>query len=64
MAPFARNGAKIVWSDINFKTRTVDLDDIKKKITSKTKAIVIVHLYGYAVDFRSIINFVGKKILR
>ena len=55
--PFARNGAKIVWSDINFKTRTVDLDDIKKKITSKTKAIVIVHLYGYAVDFRSIINF-------
>ena len=44
-----------------FKTRTVDLGDIKKKITSKTKAIVIVHLYGYAVDFRNIISFCKKK---
>ncbi len=62
--PFARNGAKIVWSDINFKTRTVDLGDIKKKITSKTKAIVIVHLYGYAVDFRNIISFCKKKNIK
>ena len=35
--PFARNGAKIIWSDINFKTRTVDLDDIKKKLRQKQK---------------------------
>ena len=27
--PFARNGAKIIWSDINFNTRVVDIDDIK-----------------------------------
>ena len=53
--PFARNGAKIVWADIDFNTRVVDLKDIKKKINSKTKAIVIVHLYGYANDFRSLI---------
>ena len=30
--PFARNGAKIIWSDIDFNTRVVDLNDIKKKI--------------------------------
>ncbi|WP_435168054.1 aminotransferase class V-fold PLP-dependent enzyme [Candidatus Pelagibacter bacterium nBUS_28] len=48
--PFARNGAKIIWADINPKTRTIDLNDVKKKISKKTKAIVIVHLYGYAVD--------------
>ena len=47
---FARNGAKIIWADIDFKTRTIDIEDVKKKITNKTKAIVIVHLYGYAVD--------------
>ena len=29
--PFARQGAKIIWSDINFNTRVVDLEDIKKK---------------------------------
>tara|TARA_B110000977_G_scaffold150522_1_gene190866 strand:- start:8616 stop:9785 length:1170 start_codon:yes stop_codon:yes gene_type:complete len=48
--PFARNGAKIIWADINFETRTIDFHDVKKKITAKTKAIVVVHLYGYAVD--------------
>lgn len=56
--PFARNGAKIIWADINFKTRTIDIDDVKKKISKKTKAIVIVHLYGYAVD----VNYFKKKI--
>ena len=62
--PFARQGAKIIWADINFNTRVVDLDDIKKKITSKTKAIVIVHLYGYACDFRKIIGFCKKRKIK
>ena len=59
--PFARNGAKIVWADIDFDTRVVDLKDIQKKINSKTKAIVIVHLYGYANDFRSFISYCKKE---
>jgi len=62
--PFARQGAKIIWADINFNTRVVDLDDIKKKITSKTKAIVIVHLYGYVCDFRKIIGFCKKRKIK
>ncbi len=48
--PFAKRGAKIVWADISLKTRTIDFFDVKKKITKKTKAIVVVDLYGYAVD--------------
>ena len=59
--PFARNGAKIVWSDIDFNTRVVDLDDIKKKITKKTKAIIIVHLYGFAVNINPIKRLLKKK---
>ena len=62
--PFARQGAKIIWADINFDTRVVDLEDIKKKITSKTKAILIVHLYGYACDFKNIINFCKKRKIK
>jgi perosamine synthetase len=61
---FARNGAKIVWGDINFKTRVIDIDDIKKKITKKTKAIIIVHLYGYTVNFNSIINYCKKRRIK
>lgn len=59
--PFARNGAKIIWADID-KNRVVDLDDLKKKINSKTKAIVAVHLYGFCVDIDSIKKIIGKKI--
>jgi dTDP-4-amino-4,6-dideoxygalactose transaminase len=59
--PFARNGAKIIWGDINFNTRTLDIEDVKKKITKKTKAIVIVHLYGYAVDLTSFKKSFGKN---
>ena len=50
--PFARNGAKIIWADTDFNTRTISLEDVRKKITSKTKAVVIVHLYGFAVDVK------------
>ena len=59
--PFARNGAKIIWADIDLKTRTISLEDVKKKITSRTKAIVIVHLYGFAVDVKKFYKL-GKKI--
>ena len=62
--PFARQGCKIIWSDIDFKTRVVDIDDIKKKITQKTKAIVIVHLYGYALDFRNLLSFCKKRKIK
>jgi len=59
--PFARNGAKIVWCDINLNTRTLDFNDVKKKITKKTKAIVAVHLYGYAVDLFPLKKIIGKR---
>lgn len=55
--PFARLGAKIIWADMDLNTRVIDLDDVKKKINKKTKAILIVNLNGYAVDVN---NF--KKI--
>ena len=62
--PFARQGAKIVWGDIDLNTRVIDIKDIKNKITSKTKAIVIVHLYGFACDFTKIIPFCKKRKIK
>ena len=59
--PFARNGAKIVWADIN-KNRIIDIEDIEKKITKKTIAIVIVHLYGFCVNVEKIRKSIDKKI--
>lgn len=54
--PFARTGAKIVWADIDPKTRLVTAATIKNCISRKTKAIVVVHLYGLVADMDPIIE--------
>ena len=43
---FARKGAMIKWADICPKSLTISLDSIKKLLSPRTKAIVVVHLYG------------------
>lgn len=43
---FARRGAKIVWGDIDNIYLTLSPESISKLITKKTKAVVVVHLYG------------------
>ena len=48
--PILANGLKIKWVDIDEKTLNMDLDDLERKITSKTKAIIAVHWGGYPLD--------------
>ena len=61
--PFLKNGAKIVWSDIDQSTRVVSANTIKKCITPKTRAIVVVHLYGYCADMPEIMELAKKHEL-
>jgi len=61
--PFAKEGAKIIWADIDLRTRVITADIIAEKITSKTKAIVVVHLYGYAAEMPDIVNIANKHNL-
>ena len=39
-------GAKPIFVDILKENYTIDTDDLQKKITKKTRAIIPVHLYG------------------
>jgi len=48
--PILANGLKIKWVDIDKTTLNMDLDDLERKITRKTKAIVLVHWGGYPND--------------
>lgn len=43
-------GAKPVFVDADVQTYTIDLAKVEEKITARTKAIIVVHLYGRAVD--------------
>jgi dTDP-4-amino-4,6-dideoxygalactose transaminase len=46
-------GAKPVFADIK-QDYNIDPNDVKRKITKRTKAIVPVHLYGYPADLDEI----------
>jgi dTDP-4-amino-4,6-dideoxygalactose transaminase len=61
--PFAKKGAKIVWADIDLESRVVTVDSLKKCMTPKTKAVVVVHLYGYCADMPSIMSFAKENDL-
>lgn len=52
--PILANGLKIKWVDIDPTTLNMDLDDLARKITSKTKAIIVVHWGGYPNDLNKI----------
>ena len=48
--PILANGYKIKWVDVDPETCNMDLDDLERKITKKTKAILVVHWGGNPVD--------------
>ena len=62
--PFGKAGAKIVWGDINPDTWTIDPEDIRRKITPKTKAIVCVHLLGMPCDMPAIMAIAREHGLK
>lgn len=47
-------GGKTVFADIDPKTYNIDPEDIRKKITNRTKAIIPVHLTGQPCDMDAI----------
>jgi len=47
---FALRGAKIVFADVVASTMCIDPDDVSKKISHNTKAVVAMHYGGYAAD--------------
>lgn len=53
-------GARPVFADINLKTYCIDVNDIEKRITKKTKAIIPVHYAGQAADLNPI-KAIAKK---
>jgi len=62
--PIARLGATPVFVDIDSQTYNVDTADLEKKITKKTKAIIIVHLYGQTADMNAVMKISRKHKLK
>jgi perosamine synthetase len=50
------SGHKVIFSEIDPLTGCIDPEDIEKKITKKTKAIIPVHFGGLACNLKKILN--------
>jgi dTDP-4-amino-4,6-dideoxygalactose transaminase len=59
--PFARRGAKIIWADIDPDFRVVTAETLERCVTSRTKAIVVVHLYGMNAPMDEIMDLAAKR---
>ena len=58
------SGAKPILADIDSNNFNIDPKEIEKKITKKTKALLIVHLAGLPCDMTSIMKIVKKYKLK
>lgn len=56
-------GAKVVFCDVDTRTFNIDPDKIESLITSKTKAIIPVHLFGLAAEMDQILEIARKHNL-
>ncbi len=56
-------GAKPVFADVT-PDYTIDPDDVRRKVTKKTKAVIPVHVYGYPADLDAIREIAGAHSLR
>jgi dTDP-4-amino-4,6-dideoxygalactose transaminase len=57
---FVLRGAKIVFADIEAHTLNLELENLEKLITKKTRAIVVIHYAGVACDMEKLMA-ISKK---
>jgi perosamine synthetase len=57
-------GAKPIPVDSENRTLNMDPKDLEKKITKKTKAIIVVHIYGHPADMDPIMRLAKKHKLK
>jgi len=54
-------GAKPVFADIRPDTYNLDPSELQRRVTTRTRAIVVVHLYGLAADMDPVLAFARAR---
>lgn len=61
--PIVEAGAKVVFVDSLRESWQMDPQDVRRKITDKTKAIMVVHLYGHPCEMDEIMKIAKEHNL-
>lgn len=59
-----RSGAEIAFCDVDRRTQNVTVKDIEKKITSKTKAVLLLHYGGVPCDMDAIMQMADANHIK
>lgn len=54
-------GAKPVFADVDPRTYHLDVNSVERRITAKTRAIIPVHLYGWAMDMTALQELAERR---
>jgi len=57
----AAQGAKIVFADVDPRTLNIDPASVAARITDRTRAIIVVHLYGQCCDMDPIVELARAR---
>ncbi|WP_319409925.1 DegT/DnrJ/EryC1/StrS family aminotransferase [uncultured Desulfosarcina sp.] len=60
----SRSGYTVVFCDIRPDDYTICMDDVRRKTSVKTSAIMAVHLYGHPCNMEEILQFAGHNNLK
>ncbi len=62
--PFVRRGVRVLWADIDADTRLISAATIAPLLSERTRAIIVVHLYGLTCDMDPILELANANGVR
>ena len=59
--PIIQSGLKPIFVDVDRENFNIDLKDLKKKISKKTKALMLIHVLGVSTNMEELMKILKKK---
>lgn len=59
--PIIQSGLKPIFVDVDKETFNINLEDLEKKISNKTKALMLVHVLGYSTNMIKLMKILRKN---
>jgi len=59
--PIVQSGLKPIFVDVDRENFNIDLEDLEKKISKKTKALMLIHVLGNSTNMEKLVKILKKR---